>query len=87
MLPNGRTGGHTDKRTTKMDMFVLRALDKEGNTYFYSGKTGMDWLTHYPSEAFTYSWIEIATLKAKNFNKMEPVHGYWFIPQRVRIEA
>lgn len=65
--------------------YVLRALDKEGNTYFYSGKAGMDWLTHFSNEAFAYFEIEAATNKAKNFNKMEPVHGYWFIPQRLSL--
>jgi hypothetical protein len=61
--------------------YVLRALDKEGNVMFYTGQAGMEWLSFYNGNAFLYS-KEAAQTKAKQFNKMEPVHGYWFIPQK-----
>jgi hypothetical protein len=65
--------------------YVLRALDKEGNRYFYTGKAGMDWLSFYPYEAFAYHTRQAAHLKAMRFNKMEQVHGYWFIPLEMEM--
>jgi hypothetical protein len=61
--------------------YILRALDKEGNVMFYTGKAGMDWLSPYKYEAFEFAAKMVANRKATNFNRMEPVHGYWFIPQ------
>jgi hypothetical protein len=62
--------------------YVLRALDKEGNQMFYTGKTGMDWLSFYQYEAFKFG-KEAALRKATLFNKMERMHGYWFIAQNL----
>jgi hypothetical protein len=64
-----------------MKTYILRALDKEGNIMFYTGKAGMDWLSSYRYEAFEYETLEAAFLKSTNFNRMEPVHGYWFVIQ------
>jgi hypothetical protein len=61
--------------------YILRALDKEGNVMFYTGKAGMNWLSCYKYEAFEFAAKMAANRKAINFNKMEPVHGYWFIAQ------
>jgi hypothetical protein len=59
--------------------YVLRALDNEGNRYFYTGTAGLNWLSFEPENAFEYQGWEAACNKAKTFNKMEPVHGYWFL--------
>jgi hypothetical protein len=61
--------------------YILRALDKEGNILFYTGKAGMDWLAYDRANAFRYHYREVALMKSKNFNRMEPVHGYWFTVQ------
>jgi hypothetical protein len=61
--------------------YILRALDKEGNILFYTGKTGMDWLTYNRGDAFAYFNRDLALQKSTNFNRMEPVHGYWFTVQ------
>lgn len=63
--------------------YILRALDKEGNVMFYTGKAGMNWLTYDRSDAFSYPSKKLAQERAKRFNKMEPVHGYWFIAQEL----
>ena len=60
--------------------YILRAMDREGNVMFYTGKAGMDWLSFEKANAFTWHTKNAAGWKAKHFNKMEPVHGYWFIP-------
>jgi hypothetical protein len=59
--------------------YILRAKDKEGTTMFYTGKAGMEWLSLYESNAFGYPTRELAQERAKRFNRMEPVHGYWFL--------
>lgn len=61
--------------------YILRALDIEGNQTFYTGKAGMEWLSFDQKNAFHYSTMMEADRKAKNFNRMEPVHGYWFLVQ------
>jgi hypothetical protein len=63
--------------------YVLRGLDKEGNVLYYTGRAGMDWLSFDRSNAFCYPVKELAQERAKRFNKMEPVHGYWFIVQEL----
>jgi hypothetical protein len=62
--------------------YILRGLDKEGNVMYYTGRAGMDWLSYDHSKAFIYPSKELAQERAKRFNKMEPVHGYWFIASR-----
>jgi hypothetical protein len=61
--------------------YILRGLDREGNVYYYTGKAGMDWLSFERKNAFSYPTKEFAQERAKRFNKMEPVHGYWFVVQ------
>jgi hypothetical protein len=60
-------------------MYTLRARDREGNVMYYTGKAGMDWMTFDPKNAFCYPSKKLAQERAKRFNKMEPVHGYWFL--------
>jgi hypothetical protein len=66
--------------------YILRALDKEGNIHFYTGKAGMEWMSSYRESAFRYATEQAALWKSKSFNRMEPVHGYWFIVQPVQVE-
>jgi hypothetical protein len=63
--------------------YVLRGLDRVGNVYYYTGKAGMGWLSYYPYEAFEFG-KGAAQIKATNFNRMEPVHGYWFVVQQLQ---
>jgi hypothetical protein len=67
--------------------YILRALDKEGNVMFYTGKAGMDWLSPYKYEAFEYATKKAAGWKATHFNRMEPIHGYWFVCIPVMVSA
>jgi hypothetical protein len=64
--------------------YVLRGLDKEGNIRFYTGGAGDRWLTPVVEHAFPLS-KERAQRRAIEFNKMEGIHGYWFIIQRVDV--
>jgi hypothetical protein len=60
-------------------MYFLRALDKYGAAFWYTGKAGPDWLSMYMDNAFAYTSREQARRRAMDFNKFESVHGYWFI--------
>ena len=60
-------------------MYTLRALDIEGNIYWYTGKAGPAWLSTKAANAFVYEDKELAQYRATTFNRKEPIHGYWFI--------
>jgi hypothetical protein len=62
-------------------MYILMAVDTENNILFYTGKSGMDWLSFRHENAFYYPTRELALERAKRFNCMEPVHGYRFMVQ------
>lgn len=57
---------------------ILRALDKDGNEFFYTGRAGEGWISANMGEAFPYS-LEGARNKAIRFNEAAALHGLWFI--------
>ena len=59
--------------------FIVRALDKDGNEFFYNGKAGPAWITKDRAEAYRYQTREAAQHKALLFNRMTEVHGLRFI--------
>lgn len=61
-------------------MYILRALTKNSEERFYTGRAGQsNWVSADRGEAFTYSSQNVARTKAKNFNRMVAIHGIWFI--------
>lgn len=60
-------------------MFFLRASDRAGNIYFYTGKAGPEWVNNQVGNAFAYQTIEAARRKAMLFNRMEEIHHMRFI--------
>jgi hypothetical protein len=61
-------------------MYILTALDKEGNRYWYTGCAGDSWLSTKRHRAFEYESHGAAQHKATLFNRQERIHGYWFVP-------
>jgi hypothetical protein len=57
---------------------ILRALDRTGKEFFYTGRAGAGWVSQNKVEAFTYT-MEGAQRKAQIFNAGEALHGFWFI--------
>ena len=70
-----------------MTKFTLRAIDIDGNEFFYTGKAGQEWVSPKLSEAFAGYSKEGAERKAALFNRMTGIHGLRFIrlqmPERV----
>jgi hypothetical protein len=62
--------------------YVIRGLDRRGKIMFYTGRAGIDLSCHLKN-AFRYDSQAAALRKVKQFNEMEPVHGYWFIASKV----
>lgn len=60
--------------------YILRGLDQNGETFYYTGRAGEGWLTRDTREAFTYTSQAMARSRAQNFNRHEALHGMWFIP-------
>jgi hypothetical protein len=59
--------------------YLLRALDKDGKEFFYTGRAGDGWVSPKVSEAFTYQNLDGARSKAKRFNEMTDIHGLRFM--------
>jgi hypothetical protein len=60
--------------------YIIRGLNHDGSeTRYYTGRAGKLWLSPERSEAFKYSEKFHAQTKAKNFNRMEPIHGFYFV--------
>lgn len=63
---------------TKLE-WVVRGLNHDGSVeMFYTGRAGKNWLAAGRENGFTYQSKESAQSKAKNFNRMEPLHGFYF---------
>lgn len=65
-----------------MNSYYLRALDKDGKEFFYTGKAGAGWVVSHDTdraEAFRYQTKEAAQRKAATFNRMTEIHGLRFI--------
>ena len=74
----------TEQTATKTEArFILRGLNVNGNTMYYSGRAGDLWLTYDPFRAFTYGSKEYAQRRARMFNNMEPVHGMRFTAMEI----
>ncbi len=56
---------------------VLRATDKRGNVFFYTGKAGPEWVSADVSEAFYYT-PSLAIEKAEWFNRSRQLTGLSF---------
>jgi hypothetical protein len=61
------------------EMFILRALNKSGSEFFYTGRADADWVSRDVSEAFTFDNLDHARRCAMKHNEFEPLHGLWFI--------
>ena len=59
-------------------LFIITALDKDGNRFYYNGKAGDKWVTPVKAEAFGYVSHTVANNKATNFNRMTEIHGLRF---------
>jgi hypothetical protein len=57
---------------------ILRALDNNGNEFFYTGRAGEGWVSKNVDEAFSYGFNE-AKRRAKHFNMNTEIHGLRFI--------
>jgi hypothetical protein len=62
---------------------VLRAVDNRGNVGYYNGKSGKDWLSEIPSDAFAYTSTR-AEEQATRFNRTTTIHGQIF--EAVHVE-
>lgn len=63
--------------------YVLRGLNRDGDTFWYTGKAGDGWISQDQALAFTYGTLHLARNKAMGFNRYCPLHGLWFIPMEV----
>lgn len=62
---------------------ILRATDRSGNVGYYNGRSGKDWLSEAPSDAFPYTSTRAGD-QATRFNRMTGVHGQTF--ESVHVE-
>jgi hypothetical protein len=61
------------------ETYILRALDADGNEFFYTGHAGSGWVSPDRNEAFTAYGIEGARRLAARHNEYATIHGYWFL--------
>jgi hypothetical protein len=59
--------------------YVLRGLDANGKTAFYTGKAGEGWVSPNRDASFGYVSLEVARGKAKLFNGRVSLTGLWFV--------
>ena len=59
--------------------YIVRGLSSLGEEVFYTGKAGKDFVSIQLCDAFTYSSIHGARLRATMLNNGHLIHGYWFI--------
>ncbi len=53
--------------------------DANGNTVWYTGKAGSEFISTEPRHAFMGYSLEGARNRAKQLNRMCDVHGVWFV--------
>jgi hypothetical protein len=51
----------------------------EGSTVWYTGKAGEQFISADPHEAFMGYSLDGARNRAKNLNRMTPMHGIYFV--------
>ena len=59
--------------------YILRALDKDGNESFYTGRAGSAFVGPEETEAFPFQSLAVARGRASRFNDSMPVHGLRFV--------
>jgi hypothetical protein len=59
--------------------YILRALDQNGEEFFYTGRAGERWVSKDRNAAFTYSLEGSAQCKAMYLNEAIQLHGLQFI--------
>jgi hypothetical protein len=64
---------------TEGKMAPIKALDSNGNVFWWTGKAGQAWVSPNQSDAFLGLNIEGARAKALQFNRMSEIHGLRFI--------
>ncbi len=62
-----------------MEMNILRALDDDGNQFFYTGRAGSAWVSPDSNDAFVYHSLHVARRKATLFNRLSEVHCLRFV--------
>jgi hypothetical protein len=65
--------------TTEGKMAPIKALDSNGNVFWWTGKAGQDWVSPSQADAFLGLNIEGARAKALQFNRRSDIHGLRFI--------
>lgn len=60
-------------------IYILRAVDDNGNVSFYTGRAGDRWLSPDRSDAFAGYNAEGARRKATQFNLLMGLHGQRFV--------
>lgn len=58
---------------------IVKGIYENGQTVYYTGKAGRDWLTENRNEAFTGYSLDGARRKALQFNKMTDFHKIRFV--------
>ncbi len=67
-------------------MFILRALNASGDEFFYTGRAGSGWVSPDRRDAFEFSTIEVARVKATRHNTFMGLHGLRFIAMAAKEE-
>ncbi len=62
-----------------MNLTTIKALDPAGNTFWWTGRAGSEWVSADPAQAFKGLTLEGARAKAARFNLNTGVHGLRFV--------
>lgn len=58
---------------------TIKALDNGGNTFWWTGRAGSEWVSADPAQAFKGLSLDGARAKATRFNANTSIHGLRFV--------
>lgn len=67
--------------------YILEATNAKGEFVYYNGRAGEGWVSSEIREAFPYHSIDVASDKARLFNRGTPLHGLTFAVLAMRSSA
>lgn len=72
-------GGACCEPRSEGQRYPVMGRGADGETVWYTGRAGKEFVSHDPKDAFTYGAIEGARNRAKSLNVGAPIHGIWFV--------